>query len=225
MRDELERFIGEGGNVAFFSGNSVCWQVRPEDDGSALTSWKQWYNLDPVFPSSDHKLLSTAWSHHLVNRPENQLTGVGFLWGGYHKSHGQFMDGKGSYTVHRPDHWIFQGTELKREGEFGGKDTIVGYECDGCEMTFRDGLPYPTGRDGTPTNFVILATAPAKWHPDDAYWYERFEQGRVGAAVLGTYTRGGTVFTCGSTDWAHGLRGKDPAVERITKNILDRLSR
>jgi hypothetical protein len=43
--------------------------------------------------------------------------------------------------------------------------------------------------------------------------------------VLGTYTRGGTVVTCGSTDWAHGLRGADPVVERITRNILDRLSR
>ncbi|MGZ8938256.1 MAG: N,N-dimethylformamidase beta subunit family domain-containing protein [Limisphaerales bacterium] len=225
MRDHLEKFISDGGNVAFFSGNSVCWQVRPEDNGTALTSWKQWYNLDPVFPSGDHKLLSTAWSHHLVKRPENELTGVGFLWGGYHKSHGQFMDGKGAYTVHRPEHWLFEGTSLKRNDDFGSKDTIVGYECDGCEMTMRDGLPYPTGRDGTPTNFVILATAPAKWHPDDAYWYERFAQGRVGAAVLGTYTRGGTVVTCGSTDWAHGLRGKDATVERITRNVLDRLSR
>lgn len=225
MRDQLEKFIADGGNVAFFSGNSVCWQVRPEENGSALTSWKQWYNLDPLFSTGEHEQLSTLWSHHLVKRPENQLTGVGFLWGGYHKSHGQFMDGKGAYTVHRPEHWLFAGTDLKKDDDFGGKDTIVGYECDGCEITMRDGLPYPTGRDGTPTNFVILATAPAKWHPDDAYWYERFEHGRVGAAVLGTYTRGGTVVTCGSTDWAHGLRGKDKVVERITRNVLDRLGR
>jgi hypothetical protein len=225
MRDHLEKFIGDGGNVAFFSGNSVCWQVRPEDNFTALTSWKQWYNSDPIFPTGDHKTLSTLWSHHLVQRPENQLTGVGFLWGGYHKSHGQFMDGKGAYTVHRPDHWLFEKTNLKRDDDFGGNDSIVGYECDGCEITMRDGLPYPTGRDGTPTNFVVLATAPAKWHPDDAHWYDRFEQGRVGAAVVGVYTRGGTVFTCGSTDWAHGLRGKDPVVEQITRNVLNRLGR
>jgi hypothetical protein len=43
--------------------------------------------------------------------------------------------------------------------------------------------------------------------------------------VLGTYTRKGTVVTSGSTDWAHGLRGGDEVVERITKNILDRLSK
>lgn len=225
MRDHLETFIGDGGNVAFFSGNSVCWQVRSEDDGRALVCWKQSYAHDPLFKGSDHRLLSTLWSHHLVKRPENRLTGVGFLFGGYHRSHGQFMDGPGSYNVHRPDHWLFEGTDLKRGDAFGGKDTIVGYECDGCEFTLEDGLPEPTHRDGTPDNFVILATAPAKWHPDDCEWYEHWEKGRVGAAVLGTYTRGGTVVTVGSTDWSHGLRGGDPSVVRITRNVLDRLSK
>ena len=93
MRDNLEKYIADGGNVAFLSGNTCCWQVRTEDNGRALTCWKQWYNVDPLYRQGDHKLLSTAWSHHLVERPENQLTGVGFLWGGYHRSHGQFMDG------------------------------------------------------------------------------------------------------------------------------------
>ena len=153
MRDNLEAFIGKGGNVAFFSGNTCCWQVRSEDNGTALVSWKQWYDMDPVFREKDKKLLATLWSHHLIGRPENQLTGVGFLWGGYHKSHGQFMDGKGAFRVHHPDHWIFEGTKLKRDDEFGAKDTIVGYECDGCELEWKDGLPVPTHRDGTPDTF------------------------------------------------------------------------
>lgn len=225
MRDHLEQFISEGGNVAFFSGNSVCWQVRSEDDGRALTCWKQWYNQDPLFPDGDHRLLSTLWSHHLVNRPENQLTGVGFLYGGYHKSHGQFIDGSGAYQVHRPAHWVFKKTGIKQGDEFGGKDSIVGYECDGCQFEMKEGLPVPTFKDGTPRTFEILATCPAKWAPGDSLWYDRFEKDRVGAAVLGMYTSGGTVFTVGSTDWAHGLRGKDPVVQQVTKNILDRLSK
>jgi len=225
MRDHLEKFIADGGNVAFFSGNTCCWQVRSEDDGRALTCWKQTPNLDPLFRNGDPKLLSTAWSHHLVQRPENQLTGVGFLWGGYHRSHGQFMDGPGSFQLHRPDHWVFAGTNLKREDRFGGKETIVGYECDGCEMNWKNGLPFPTHRDGTPNSFTILATCPARWAPGDSQWYDRFPKDRVGAAVLGVYTQGGTVFTAGTTDWAHGLRGTDPMVERITKNLLDRLSK
>ena len=226
MRDNLEKFIAAGGNVAFFSGNSVCWQVRAEDGGQALTCWKQNFHSDPVYAArASYATLSSLWSHHLVKRPENQLTGVGFLWGGYHKSHGQLMDGSGAYTVHRPEHWLFAGTGLKRDDAFGGKDTIVGYECDGCELTWKDGLPTPTHRDGTPDTFEVLGTAPAQWHPDDCQWYEQWENGRKGNAVLGVYTRGGTVFTCGSTDWAHGLRGGDVVVDRITRNVLEKLGK
>ena len=224
MRDHLEAFIAAGGNAAFLSGNSVCWQVRSEDQGRALICWKQAFAEDPFYKTDDHRLLSTLWSHYLVKRPENRLTGVGFLAGGYHKSHDQLMDAPGSFTTHRPEHWVFAGTDLKPGDAFGAKHTIVGYECDGCDFTIKEGKPVPTYADGTPTTFEILATAPAKWHPDDSDWYERFTKGRMGAAVMGIYVQGGTVLTTGTTDWAHGLRGGDPTVERITKNILDRLS-
>lgn len=227
MRDHLEAFIAKGGNVAFMSGNTCCWKVRSEDAGRSLVCWKENYFKDPVFATGDYTLLTSLWSHHLIKRPENQLTGVGFLWGGFHKSHEQFMDGSGAFTVHRPDHWIFEGTGLKQGDEFGGADTIVGYECDGAELEWRDGLPFPTHKDGTPESFTVLCTAPARWHPGDSEWYEKWEKGRTGAACLGLYTSpgGGTVFTSGTTDWAHGLRGEDPAVTRITKNLLDRLSK
>ncbi len=224
MRDHLEKYIAGGGNVVFFSGNVCCWQVRSEDEGQALTCWKEHLTKDPLFPSDDHSLLSTLWGHHLLKRSENEMTGVGFLYGGFHRSHEQIMDGSGAFKVHRPEHWIFAGTDLKRDAEFGGKDTIVGYECDGCELEWRDGLPFPTHRDGTPKTFSVLATAPAKWHPSDAEWYDRWDPDRVGAACLGLYENGGTVFTAATTDWAHGLKGGDAATMQITQNILDRLS-
>ncbi len=229
MRDHLEAYIKDGGNVAFFSGNTCCWQVRSEEQGRALVSYKQAFVLDPLFPAKDHRLLASLWSHHLVARPENQLVGVGFLYGGYHRSHGQFMDGSGALTVHRPDHWVFAGSGLKADDAFGGQNTIVGYECDGCELQWKDGLPFATHRDGTPESFVVLGTCPARWHPDDALWYDRFPRDKSGApiegaAVMGVYTRGGTVFCAGTTDWAHGLKGDDPVTETITRNLLDRLS-
>ena len=228
MRDSLEGFVAKGGNAAFFSGNTCCWQIRWREETRSFVTWKQWFNLDPVYQTAEEQRLSSLWSHHLVKRPENQMTGVGFLHGGYHLSHGQYMDGKGSFVVHRPEHWMLTGTNLKRGDEFGGEDTIVGYECDGCELEWRDGLPFPTYQDGTPKSFTVLATCPAKWAPGDAYWYEKWPgPDHEGNAVLGIYTveNGGTVVTAGTTDWAHGLRTPDPAVERITKNVLDRLSK
>jgi hypothetical protein len=227
MRDAWEGFVERGGNAAFLSGNTCCWQVRSEDGGRALTCWKQNFQQDPVFAARGNTAtlatLSSLWSHHLVGRPENTLTGVGFLWGGYHRSHGQLMDASGGYTVHQPSHWLFEGTRLQRGDTLGAKDTVVGYECDGCDLAWHDGTPSPTRRDGTPASFQVLATAPAQWHPDDCEWYERWEKGRKGHAVLGTYQRGGTVVTVGSTDWSHGLRGRDPAVEQVTRNLLRRL--
>ena len=47
MRDHLEAFIAAGGNVAFFSGNVCCWQIRNEEGGRAFTCWKQSFGDDP----------------------------------------------------------------------------------------------------------------------------------------------------------------------------------
>ena len=233
MRDHLEAFIGAGGNVAFFSGNAVYWQVRFEDEGRSMVCWKN-HEQDPLYRTGDHRLLSTLWCHRLIGRPENQLTGVSFAYGGYSRFFDQFRDAPGGYTVHRPEHWIFAGTGLQEGDLLGVRDKIVSYECDGCDLEWHAGRPVPTCRDGTPESFQVLATAPAALTSFDqslemmnAALYEEGaakEHPQPGAAVLGLYERGGTVVTCGCTHWASGLRGNDPTVEQITRNILARLS-
>jgi hypothetical protein len=48
----------------------------------------------------------------------------------------------------------------------------------------------------------------------------------VHAATIGLFTRQGTVFSTGTTDWAQVLdSGRDLKVDRITRNVLDRLLR
>jgi hypothetical protein len=234
MRDHLESFIRSGGNAAFFSGNTSFWQVRSEDAGRTLIGWKEAFKQDPVYASGHYKVLSTMWCNRLIARPENHMTGVSFAYGGYHRFFEQYTDGTGGYTIHRPDHWIFQGTGLKRNDLFGAENRIVGYECDGCELEMRGGLPEPTYRDGTPDTFEILGTAPAGLSMVDktvllvnvALYGEEQENrpARLGSAVLGIHKRGGTVFTSGCTEWSNGLRGRDPRVDAITRNVLDRLS-
>jgi hypothetical protein len=233
MRDHLESFIERGGNVAFFSGNVAWWQVRSEEDGRALVCWKEEFDRDPAYVSGQTDIKSTLWCHHLINRPENHMTGVSFAYGGYHSFFDQHQNGPNAYTVHRPEHWLFAGTGLQRGELLGSRDKIVNYECDGCQMEYKEGLPVPTHADGTPSTFEILATAPAALSAADdsmtlaqeaLYGKGVTRISQPGAAVLGTYTRGGTVVTSGCTDWSLGLRGNDPKVEQITRTVLDRLS-
>jgi len=255
MRDTVEGFIGRGGHAAFLSGNTSFWQIRLDDhtlDGpaAAMVGYKGRFKDDPVYGTDRIGELTSIWSDHLIGRPENQMTGVSFSRGGYHRIGKRVTGGAGGYTVHRADHWLFEGTGLGYGDVLGARATTVGYECDGCDLTYRDGLPYPTGTDGTPPDFEILGTAPAAhftrttatrppapnepseiefiasrlFDSRDPIDVERIAHGH---AVLGTYTSpsGGVVVTSGSTDWAHGLAGRDPQVERITANLLDRLGR
>jgi hypothetical protein len=255
MRDTVEGFIARGGNAAFFSGNTSFWQVRfedftPEGPAATMVGYKGLFKQDPVLDTDRQRELTSIWSDHLIGRPENEMTGVSFARGGYHRIGKRATQGAGGYTIHRADHWMFDGTDLGHGDVLGAAAVTVGYECDGCDFTYRDGLPYPTGSDGTPANFEILGTAPAAHFtrttsvrptPDDQPSEVEFIASRLfggrsdenvariehGHAVLGTYTApsGGIVITSGSTDWAHGLAGRDAQVECITRNILDRLSR
>jgi hypothetical protein len=253
MRDTVEAFIADGGNAAFLSGNTAFWQVRLEDatpEGPAATmiGYKGRFKDDPVYGTDRIGELTSMWSDHEIGRPENHMTGVSFARGGYHRIGKRVSNGAGAYTIHRADHWLFEGTGLDYGDLLGTDAVLVGYECDGCAFTYRDGLPYPTGEDGTPEGFTILGTAPAAHftrttatrppppdQPSEVEFIaarlfgtreaEAVERISYGHAVLGTYTSpaGGVVVTSGSTDWAHGLAGRDPQVERITANLLDRL--
>ncbi|HXH57026.1 N,N-dimethylformamidase beta subunit family domain-containing protein [Iamia sp.] len=255
MRDTVEGFIGRGGHAAFLSGNTSFWQVRledpsPEGPAATMVSYKGRFKSDPVYGTDRVGELTSMWSDELIGRPENLMTGVSFARGGYHRIGRRATRGAGGYTVHRPDHWLLADTGLGYGDLLGAESTTVGYECDGCDFTYRDGLPHPTGVDGTPMDFTILGTAPAPHFtretatrppPPDEPSEVEFIAARVagggrtpgdvarvahGHAVLGTYTSpaGGIVVTSGSTDWAHGLAGHDEPVEQITRNLLDRLA-
>ncbi len=252
MRDTVEAFAAKGGNVAFFSGNTALWQVRleEEDQGSAsvMVGYKGRFKDDPVYGTDRVGELTTIWSDHLVGRSENSMTGVSFTRGGYHRIGKRVTNGAGGYTVYRPDHWMFEGTGVDYGDVLGAKATAVGYECDGCDYTTIDGLPHPTHSDGTPETFEILAMAPAAHftrttaarppkpsEPSEIEFLANrlfgtrdeaaVQRIAAGQAMLGSYTTpgGGTVITSGSTDWAHGLAGRDSQIEQITANILDRL--
>ncbi len=256
MRDTIEGYIGRGGNVAFLSGNTSFWQVRLEGGGDTMVGYKDAARRHDPARETNPALLTSMWSDPIIGRPETTMTGVSFSRGGYARIAGGTPRGQRGYTIWRPGHWLFEGTDLRYGDLLGAAHTVVGYECDGCELTMVDGLPAPSHADGSPDTFVVLGSAPARlWSVDAATGVNEYPTGlqamrtvgelegvahtlfgsaspenvaRIahGNAVLGSYTSaaGGTVVTTGCTDWAYGLAGDDPLVERVTRNVLDRLS-
>lgn len=247
MRDTVEGFVAAGGNAAFLSGNVAFWQVRMEDDGATMVAYKQHFADDPVNGSAQQERLSSIWSDHLIGRPENHLSGLSFTRGGYHRIGLRCPQGAGGYQVERPEHWLLEGTGLEYGDLLGVAGTAVGYECDGCEVRFGDdGRLEPTGADGTPVDFEIVAVAPAAPFdertsvrppvagelPESEFIAQRVlgdaaapgaERMMHGHAVLGSFTRGGTVVAAGCTEWAAALAAGDAQIALITRTILDRL--
>ena len=222
-------------------------QLSFQAAGRTMVCYKYQYKEDPILGRGDTRLLTSIWSDQLINRPEKALTRVSFTRGGYARFGGAVPRGSGGYTVWRPEHWIFDGTGLEYGDLFGAEQTVVGYECDGCEIQLENGLPVPTHNDGIPSSFTILASSPTtlaervEMYGEDSYLGDEdlnFCAERVyGAAntetraklahvnaVMGLYEQYGTVFTTGCTEWVYGLQSDNPYIEQITHNILTRLA-
>lgn len=248
QRTAVETFVDTGGRVAILSGNTCYWQCRWEDGGRTFVAYKSRAESDdPVAadPARRH-LTSGLWSSPTVGRPEAALTGLSFLLGGYHRFGLCVSRGVAGYTVWRHDHWTLAGADLFWGDVFGDDCRLVGYENDGCALTFGDdGLPHPLPRLGVPAALEIIATAPATLGEPEHDEYSRLVPPEAfdvlarawgapdspetrrrllrGHAVMASFRRGaGEVFNAGTTEWAYGLAARNPFVERITQNVLDR---
>jgi hypothetical protein len=243
MRDTVESFIQTGGNVCFFSGNVAYWQVRFEDQGRSMVCYKLDYANDPYFKDGQKHLTTTVWSSHHIGRPESRMTGLSFWYAGFSRFRGVVGQGPGGYLVYRPEHWVFKNTGMHYGDCLGPSSEIVHYETDGCPIRMEDGLPYPASFHDGPASLEILGMIPAAldlrdyggtsqhladaakdvFGPANPKAVEQVSSNQ-GHAVMSIYTNNGTVFCAGTTDWTNGLKGRDPAVEGVTKNLMDRLS-
>lgn len=208
MRNNLERFIKDGGNVAFFSANTAWWHI----------------NFHDPFLGSDSKVHFSSFSRdmhwHEFNpcNPENRLTGVSYRngggwWTGLREHVG--------YTIHNAKHWIFAGTDIIEGMVIGKKENLIGYECDGAYFD-PNGTPFvPDGSDGTPLDFTILGTAAIHNWED----LPPRENNGDHVATMGIYSSNGIVFTAATVDWTRVLAAGNNHVQKITFNILEKLKR
>lgn len=250
MRDAIDAYVDRGGRVARFAGN-FTWQIRIESDGTQQVCYKsEAESSDPVRGTDRKHLLTTSWEDVAVARPGALTFGLNGSCGIYAGWGGCVPRGSGGFTVYRPEHWAFEGTDLYYGDQLGAESKIFGYEVDGCDYTIRHGLPYATGTDGAPESLEILALGLATTFEADhgnpgstlfigahdaegvAYQLTRrtdaaaVDKAKRGAGMVVCFDRGeGTVFNAASCEWVAGLIARDPFVERLTHNVLTRFTR
>lgn len=195
-RDAVEAALASGTSLAFFSGNSIYWQVRLEpsrDDGRpqrTIVCWKK--RADTEDPLRGTPLETTKWRLPPVNDPESLLTGVMY--------HSWNQPKAAPWIVTNASAWPYDGTGVADGDAIPG---IVGYETDRTDPAT------------TPAGTTVIAHSPVIGH-DGTPDVQEAAVRDVGNAF---------VFAAGTIEWAWGLSRPgvaDARVQKVTDNVLQR---
>jgi hypothetical protein len=185
MYRRVKRWVFDrGGRLMYLGGNGVNCKVEFLDGGAGVRCLNQW----PAGVESRF--------HHEVESEAN-LLGVVYSDAGAMTV--------APYEVVQPDHWVFDGTGLKRGDRFGTKTLHERYG-DGASGHETDKISRHS-----PKNIVLLAKG---LNPDN---------GGAELCYFETST-GGAVFAAGSITYASALLC-DLLTSAITRNVLDRFCR
>lgn len=107
-RANVEQWVEDGGNVAFFGGNTCWFRVRYDEANVTLTRDGKW---------SD-------------DEPEDSLTGLSYRRGG-----GKWIGPRppGGYRIENASHWLFRDAHVRDGDLVGAGAYVIGYECDGID--------------------------------------------------------------------------------------------
>lgn len=194
-----------GVTLMFFSGNSVCW-VSPYKPNSSGQPNRITFRGGPY--GGKHKYAMDRQKHH-GPFPEHGPD-EGYLIGARNV---EPVNGGGDWIVTKPEHWIFEGTGMKKGDRIPG---IVGWEYHGDPPKDIPGLE------------VVAAGTAWVGGVRPQQWTATIYPGPKGNFVFNA----STIFWCqdlGSPPghilpWSHWSRphGPDARVERITHNVLKR---
>ncbi|MBL9136131.1 MAG: twin-arginine translocation signal domain-containing protein [Verrucomicrobiales bacterium] len=204
MFRNVQRAIGGGLNVAFLSGNTCCGRIALSADarGRGARAFERVGVYGP--PGGTRDFVSMASLPH--ERPyANELVGA--------HSTGP-VTGGADWICARPDHWLFEGTGLRRGDGIPG---LVGWEWHG------DPAPIP--------GLEVVATGPTQSAPGEP-------NGGTFTATLYPGPKRNLVFNASTIWWGDGLseppgylrpkvytapQGPDRRVQQITRNLLARM--
>ena len=203
----VEKMRDEGVNLLFFSGNVLCW-VTPFSQNSRGVPNRTIFRGGPY--GGEYKY---AGETDKKNGPfpergpdEGYLMGVRNI---------RPITGGGDWTIVKPDHWIFEGTGIKKGDRIRG---LIGWEYMGDPPPI-DGL-----------EIVAEGTAWGGGHRAQQ-WQSTIYPGPKGNFVFSASTifwaQGLSMPPGHMLPWSHFSRphGPDPRVQRITHNLMKRAIR
>lgn len=208
MFNNLKAAIAAGVNVGFFSGNTCCGRIEFEPSATGVPD-RIYSRTDFYGPRDEADLQRIPSMRRLPHQSPNSNELVGA------RNLAPFTGGA-DWICAAPDHWIFEGTGMKKGDSIPG---LVGWEWHGDPAKIP-GLEI-VARGGT-------QTAPGK------------PNGGVYTATVYPGPQGNFVFNASTCWWADGLsappgyvrpsvytspQGVDARVQQITRNILERMRR
>ncbi|HLJ17662.1 MAG TPA: Ig domain-containing protein, partial [Bryobacteraceae bacterium] len=211
MLQNLQGALSRGLNAAFFSSNTLYWQVRFEPGFNAAPDRTMvCYKTDAAADDPDYttnpQLATVEWRNAPVNMPEAALVGVEYI--------GDPVTS--DIVISNASHWLMQGTGLNNGDHLTG---LLGYEVDGFVPSI------------SPSNTAVLASSPVgPLHDFDNP--PGFSCGTSVCDANTTWYAGAHsfVFASGSMFWSWGLDDynapalrpaySNTAAQQITKNVL-----
>src|SRR6266704_3326685 len=207
MRDNVQAAINAGVNAAFFSANTMYWQIRFEPNAAGVPNrvevgYKD-FATDTPPPGPDPQwhvndaVVTTNWRADPVNKPENALIGV--MFEDQTKNEQSYP-----FVVQNASNWVYAGTGFVNGSSVPG---IVGYEYD---KVFNNGL--------TPAGITILGNSPLAGETAGNSFSN---------ATLYTASSGARVFASGTIEWSWGLANiqsntfANAGIQKMTANILN----
>jgi hypothetical protein len=206
MFENLRAAISRGLNVGFFSGNVCCGRIDPRPNSAGVPN-RIFSRTDFWGPRDEEEIKRFPAMAKLPHESPNSnlLVGAGNV---------PPTTGGADWACSKPDHWIFEGTGMKKGDAIPG---LVGWEWHGSPAE----LP----------GLQILSTGPTQSAPGKL-------NGGIYTATIYPGVKGNFVFNASSCWWADGLsappgyqrpsvyttpKGPDPRAQRITENIFKRM--
>ncbi|MCY2976251.1 MAG: hypothetical protein NTW52_16475 [Planctomycetota bacterium] len=201
----VEMMRDAGVNLLFLSGNSICW-VTPMRESSDGRPNRIIFRGGPYGGENEYaKNRERDHGPFPEHGPDE-----GLLMGARNV---EPVNGGGDWICEKPDHWIFEGTGMKKGDSIPG---LIGWEYHGQPATEIPGLEVIGG--GTAW---VGGTRPQQWA---ATIYPGPKNNFIFNAATIFWSQGLSTPPGHVLPWSHWSRphGPDERVQRITRNLLDR---